>query len=342
MNINTFLSRLTIAEDIIKFSKRVNISGGKVNLYELIAQWFKDLQRNEITERAGGVAFDFTLSLFPAIIFLFTLIPYIPVEELDAKIMSFMADVMPKSTYEVASETINDIVSKQRGSLLSFGFLFALVFATNGMASLMKAFNSIYMTVENRGFLKMRAIAALLTFLLALALLSAIIFLIVGQFLLDQAVILLDIRGDHIIFFIYGLRTLVIFLLFYVVIASVYYFGPAVKNRWRFFSLGSFVASGASILTSLVFSIYVSNFGTYNQLYGSIGALIAIMVWLYLQSIIILAGFELNASKDKVKERFLAEGERETGHMERKPSYYAEENKLKKTSEKEPLEKKNP
>jgi membrane protein len=342
MNIKSLLSDVTIVENIIEFSKRVNISGGKVNLYELIAQWFKDLQKDEITERAGGVAFDFTLSLFPAIIFLFTLIPYIPVDNLDGKIMSFMSDVMPLSTYEAASETINDIVSKQRGSLLSFGFLFALVFATNGMASLMKAFNNIYMTVENRGFLKMRGIAALLTFLLALALFSAIIFLIVGQFLLDQLVIFLDIRGDHIIFFIYMLRTVVIFLLFYVVIASVYYFGPAVKNRWRFFSLGSFVASGASIATSLVFSIYVSNFGTYNQLYGSIGALIAIMVWLYLQSIIILAGFELNASKDKVEERFLAEGKSEMGNMKRKPSYYAGEDKLKKSDEKGSFEEKNP
>ncbi|MFI5205185.1 MAG: YihY/virulence factor BrkB family protein, partial [Flavobacteriales bacterium] len=141
----------------IKFKRWDNVS-----LYKIVKLFFRDLTENEIVSRANGVAFSFILAIFPAIIFLFTLIPYITqyIPEVNTEsIMEFLADMMPTSMYDVISSTVHDIISNQRGGLLTLGFIFSLYLATNGMMSLMSAFNACYKTNDKRGGLKMRLIA---------------------------------------------------------------------------------------------------------------------------------------------------------------------------------------
>lgn len=288
---------------IIDYLKRNRFKSG-VSFMRVLFVFVQKIKEDAIGEKSSAVAFNFTLSIFPAIIFLFTLIPllqdYIP--DLDILILEFLEEVMPVSTYEAAESTIQDIVTNKRTSLLSFGFFLAIYLATNGMMSLMRAFNNCYKTVESRGFFKTRLIATGLTFLLALTLVAAIVFLIVGQiilgFLVDQG--FLD--DKFLYYLIILLRFVVIFLVFWVAISLIYYFGPAVHERWSFFSMGSVFAALASIAVSFGFTYYINNFGTYNKLYGSIGALIAFMIWLSILSTILLVGFEINASLDKAKQ----------------------------------------
>ncbi len=263
------------------------------------------MKTDDVMDRANGVAFNFTLATFPAILFTFTLIPYLPISDIDLMvlIMDFLEEVLPEDMYSIVAYTLNDIISKPRGGLLSFGFLFAFFTATNGMLALMRAFNRCYRTVEKRSFFKTRGIAAMLTVLLAFVLLTAVILFLFGQIFLRM----MDefFTANYFVYTIILLRFLIVFFIFFIAISFIYFYAPAVTNRWRFFSIGGFLSSLLALGVSFAFSYYLSNFSTYNKLYGSIGALIALMLWFYLISIILLLGYELNASLDKAKLLYL-------------------------------------
>lgn len=283
----------------IRFKKHDNLS-----LYKFLKIFFHNINEDEVTDKANGVAYNFILAIFPAIIFLFTLIPYVShyfPEITTETIMKFLEDVTPSTMYTAASSTILDIVSIHRGGLLTFGFLFAIYLSTNGMMALMRAFNSCYRTVEKRNWIKMRLTAIWLTIMLAVVLLLAILLLVVGQIALNYVTENIEKFSDlnldkYTLYFLFGLRFLIIFVVFCVAISFVYYFGPAVHYNWNFFSIGSFLATLAILAVSYGFSYYITNFGSYNKVYGSIGALIALMAWVQLITLILLFGYEINAS----------------------------------------------
>lgn len=280
----------------------MRVKHGNVSLYKTVVIFIDRVADNQILERAYGVAFNFTLSLFPSIIFLFAMLPFIeswiPSISLN-EVMHYLYDILPRSLFLEIAPTIRDLLQTKREGLISFGALFALFLATNGVNSLMTTFNMSYKTVENRSFLKTRFIALFLTVLLAVAFLTAILLLVVGEFVVDWMLEFSHISHDFANYFLLPLRILVILSAFYGAVASIYYWGPAIHDKWRFFSLGSFIATILCLIVSLGFSFYISKFGTYNKIYGSIGGIIALMVWQYLMSAILLLGFEFNASIDR-------------------------------------------
>ena len=255
---------------------------------------------DEILERASGVAFSFTVAIFPGIIFLFTLTAYINnfiPEVNNESIMAFIAQIMPESMYVAVESTVMDIIGNTRGGLLTLGALLSLVLATNGTMSLIKAFNACYSTIDKRSYIKAWFTAMSLTIVLAFVLFLAIILLVIGQFALDfiHEFQLID-TSNFEFFLLIIVRFIVMFIVFFIAISTLYYFGPAVHYNWRFFSVGSLISTFLSLFVSYGFSYYIANFGTYNKLYGSIGALIGLMVWLYLLSTVLLVGYEINAS----------------------------------------------
>lgn len=283
----------------VRFKKYENVS-----LYKILKIFLQNLMDDEILDRANGVAYNFMLAIFPGIIFLFTLIPYITPffpEVNTENIMEFIGTQMPPKMFEVVSSTVHDIVSNQRGELLSLGFLFSVYLSTNGTMALMRAFNACYRTIENRSGLKTRLLATGLTFNLAFVLFLAVILLVVGQLVLEYVMNhlrdfnLVDLSG-FTVFLLLSVRFLVIFIVFFLAISTLYYFGPAIHYNWRFFSIGSLLATLFSLGVSYGFSYYVTNYGTYNKVYGSIGVLIAVMVWVQLVTIVLLVGYEVNAS----------------------------------------------
>ncbi|MBI3218930.1 MAG: YihY/virulence factor BrkB family protein [Bacteroidetes bacterium] len=283
----------------IKFKRYDNLS-----LYKFLKIFSHNIQEDEIMDRANGVAYNFILATFPAIIFLFTLLPYISVyfpEVTTESIMDFIKEFVPSTMYGAVASTVFDIISNQRGGLLTFGFLFALYLSSNGMMALMRAFNACYRTVEKRHWIRMRLTSLALTIMLALVLVSAILLLVVGQFTLDYITSHLS-EFSHLnldqytIYLLFMLRFLVIFIVFFIAISCIYFFGPAVHYNWSFFSIGSLLATLAILGVSYGFSYYITNFGSYNKVYGSIGALIALMAWIQLVTIILLYGYEINAS----------------------------------------------
>lgn len=282
---------------------------GNVSLYLIIVRLIENFKKDEVIARSNAVAFNLILAIFPATIFLFTLIPYISNFFSGINhdsIMEFLSTMMPKSMFETISDTVLDIVSNQRGGLLTFGFAAALYLATSGMNSLINAFNACYMTTESRSIWRVRLTATALTFILALVLLLTVVMVIIGQIALDY--ISLNLRefnyiqiDDFTIEIFQMMRLLIVFIGFFLAISCIYYFGPSVHYNWNFFSLGAFLATVASIAVSFGFSAYVTGIGSYNKLYGSIGVLIALMVWIQLLSVVLLSGYEINSTLHQLK-----------------------------------------
>ncbi|MGR3809024.1 YihY/virulence factor BrkB family protein [Jiulongibacter sp. NS-SX5] len=291
------LREMSGVKRVERFLRSIYLWDTTVSLYHVLSILWKKIITFDIDQRAAAVSFSLLLAIFPSVIFLFTLIPYIPIRNLDTQIMDFLATIIPSGIYETAANTIQDIVSRRRVDVLSFGFLFALYAATNGMMALMRAFNiALDEEKQSRSFLKARWIALLLTVSLVVVMLSAIVVLIVGKFVISYLFELGWLNEDFNYYMVETLRYLSIFLIFFLGISSLYYFAPAIDRRIRFFNLGAFFSSVLCILATNGFSYYLSNFNSYNKLYGSIGTLIGLMVWIYLISLIIILGFEINTS----------------------------------------------
>ncbi|PTB96070.1 YihY/virulence factor BrkB family protein [Marivirga lumbricoides] len=294
---------IPFVRSFIHFLKNTYHKKSGVSYFMIYRIFMDEMKTNHIMERSNNIAFQFTLAIFPAIIFLFTLIPELPIDNLTEEVMNLLQETMPRSVYSEAEATIADILSKSRGGLLSFGFLAALYFATNGTTALMQAFNKTYRTKESRGFFKSKLVAISLTFLLAFVLFTSILLLIVAQQVLNFIQELGLINDDFIIYLFIALRFLVIFFLFQIAISVIYYLAPAVEEKWHFFNVGSVLATALCLAISFGFSFYINNFGTYNKLYGSIGALIALMIWFSILSLFLIVGFELNVSLARAKNK---------------------------------------
>jgi membrane protein len=242
------------------------------------------------------------MAIFPSIIFLFTLIPYIPIQNFQNQLLTIISVLLPKSAYLAFESTLEDIVKNQNGKLLSLGFFLALFFATNGIHTLMEAFNKSSLIVETRSWIKQRIIALNLTILIAFSLILGVGVMVIGEYIISFLQRELNqIETDFWIYLIMISRWMIIIVVYFITISLLYRYGPANSKKWKFFSAGSWLATILAVITSIGFSYYINNFGTYNKFYGSIGTLLVMMLWLYLNSFILLIGFELNASLDLSK-----------------------------------------
>ncbi|PSR53464.1 YihY/virulence factor BrkB family protein [Adhaeribacter arboris] len=287
----------------IVFLKRLRFSQGRLSVYDILEVLIRELRLDSLTKRASYMAFNFTLSIFPTIIFLFTLIPYIPIPDLNNSILTFLQDFMPKEMYAAASGTIEDIVNIPRGGLLSVNFLFALVLSTNGIMSLMDAFDKKYKTFRQRSYLRKRLIATGLTLMLSFILITSIGIIFFGTYLLDVLVFYEIVTEAFTYTLIVALKYLAIIFLFLLATCSIYYYVPAIHDKWPFFSAGAVVATLLIFLVSWLFSLYIRIFDTYNHFYGSIGALVGLMIWLDFISMTLVLGFEINISIDSITKR---------------------------------------
>lgn len=296
INILKFLIDSRTFRIVVHRLDNIHLRHKEVSIYKILENLFVNINNDDILHKASSVAFSFTLAVFPAVIFLFSLIPYIPIPDIQKSIIDLVGDL---AMLEQVSQTINGVVGKPRGDLLSFSVLLSLFLSTNGMMELAQTFNKIYKTIENRSYWQTRLIATFLTIILAIVMFFSILLLTVGSLALNYMVDNGFMAQDFLFYSILLLKYIVLFILFLITVSIVYYLAPALHNRWRFISIGSVVATILSIVVSYLFSFYITNFGTYNKLYGSIGAMIAMMVWIYMISVILLIGYEVNSSIDQ-------------------------------------------
>lgn len=288
---------------LIAWSKVCVLPGfSPLPLYTVATFFFREVGKDTLVNKASSLAYNFMLAIFPGIIFLFTLIPYIPKRiGFQEQLMSLLALVLPNNAFLAFEATINDIVNIQNGSLLSIGFILSLFFATNGVHRLMIAFNKASLIVETRSLLKRRLVALILTVVLVLSMIVCIAAMALGEITINYLKEEIEYKGNLTIHLIGFTRWALLGILYFINVSILYRYGPAHAKKWKFFSAGSWLATILAFLTIWGFSFYINNFSAYNKLYGSIGTLMVVMIWLYLNSLILLIGFELNASVDLSK-----------------------------------------
>ncbi len=296
-NIKKRLLKIKIVRLLLIWSKKYSFVGfDGASIYFVARFFFISIFEGDLSNRAASIAFNFFIAIFPGIIFIFSLIPMIPIESFQETLLFNIQQTLPKGVKEIGLETISDLINTPRGGVLSVNFFLATYFATNGIYCLTDQFNNTYLFKEKRNFLHQRLIAFILVFISTILLIIAILLTIISSEIINYALEMEYIQdGFAIKLFQIGKFT-VAFLLFYFVIAFIYYYGPSVKIRWKFFSAGTSLATVSLILTSIAFGYYVSNLSNYNKIYGSLGTIMVVMLWLFINSLILLIGFELNAS----------------------------------------------
>ncbi|MCK4855484.1 MAG: YihY/virulence factor BrkB family protein, partial [Bacteroidales bacterium] len=280
----------------ISRAKQISLPGFEsIPIYDVVVFFIRGIQRGALTTRASSIAFHFALASLPLIIYLFTLIPHIPINNFQEGFMSMVESMLPSNVFQLLESTLRDMFIKRR-ALQLLGILIALYFATNAINVLIVAFNNTYHAIETRSWMERRAIAAFLVIIMFVLMVTAISLIIFSR----SAINLLENKeiiqkGLTLYIFRIG-KWIVIIALIYSALSFLYWLGPSRKMKWKFYSAGSSLASVLVILTSLIFSFIINNFGQFNKFYGSIGTLMVILLWLYLNSIALLIGFELNAS----------------------------------------------
>ncbi len=287
---------------IIEQSRQIVIPGfDGMPIYHVSLFFIKGLLKGNISNRASAIAYNFLMAIFPTIIVVFTLIPFIPIANFQNMLLDLIAQFVPAQAWATVHHTVEDIITRPRGGLLSLGFFLTLYFSTNGVQSLADAFNASAHDIEVRPWWKQRLVDLLIVVLLFVLVTVSLVLLNLGNitfvFLRDH-----NILSSHIAYYLLQfVRWIVLLFLLFFGNSLLYFLLPARRNRFRFFSAGSTLSTMLILATSYGFNIYVNNFSKYNVLYGSIGTLLMLMFWIWLNAMILLIGFELNASIHRAK-----------------------------------------
>lgn len=286
-----------IWEKITSISSRLILPGFEgMSLYDVSSFFFKGIRKSSIIIRANSLSYIFLMSIFPAILFFFTLIAYIPIDNLHTTIMETLKQAFPENAYLTVKNTIEDILKHQNSGLLSIGFLLTMYFANNGMIGLIKAFNQTSHTIESRSSFKLHLTSISLIFIVTTIIILSISLLIFTSFAIKYFVSEGILTNDLTIYLYSAGKWIIIFVMVLSMISFIYYLAPAKERYFKFISAGSTLATILSLLFIFGFKYYIDHFSRYNKLYGSIGTLIVLMLWINLNALVLLIGYELNAS----------------------------------------------
>jgi membrane protein len=276
---------------------------------QFLRDLYDELQQDNVYNGAAALAYYWMLAIFPAAIFLLSLLPYLPIPDLQQAIMDLLHQALPGQAADLFTGVVQD-VSEKRGGLLSFGFLFTLWSASTGLYAIMQQLNITYGVQEERPFWKVRGTALFLVLLFLLLIIGSFALVIFGGMIQDWLMTLVG-KNQVLLTFFATFRWVVIACLLLLGLAVIYYFGPDVEQRFQFVTPGSIVAGVIIIIASVVFRIYVANFANYSATYGSLGAVIILMLWLYIVGLVILLGSEINALLEHSRPEGKDEGEKE-------------------------------
>lgn len=274
------------------------IKEGELNDFDVttvngfIKELLTRIKKVDVTGLAAQLAFFFLLALFPLLIFMFTLLPYLNLDH--AEIFIFIRDYAPESVASLLEETINDVLSQPNGGLLSFGVVATIWSASKGMNALTKALNLSYFQEQSRSFIVERGMSVVFTVMLIAVVVVALVLPVFGQQIGMFAFSYLGLEEGFLKLWS-SLRWFLPPILIFSVFSLIYWLVPNIRLQYKSVILGSIIVTIGWIVTSLGFSFYVGNYGNYSNTYGSIGAIIVLMLWLYLSGIILMIGGQINA-----------------------------------------------
>lgn len=289
------LEKIPIINWLVKLGKQIKIPGLEgMSLYDVLEMYIIGIVEGALTTRASGIAYSFFMAIFPFMLFTLTLIPYIPVEGFQEGLLTLIKEVLPPKTFDAVDAVLIDILKNQYAGLLSFGFLVSVFLMTNGINAVFGGFEYSYHVKEIRNVFKSYFISMAVSLLMAFFLVITVALTVFYELGLDA----LQNRGwleDDIIWLKLG-RGAIFVLMLFTIVSVLYKYGTKSGKHYKFFSPGSVFTTSLSIATFYLFSYYVNEFAKYNELYGSIGTLLILMLFIWLNAIILLLGFELNAS----------------------------------------------
>ena len=273
-----------------------------LTLYDLLVIFYGGILKGTFSTRASAIAFSFFMAVFPFLLFVLNLIPFITfIDDFQIEFLYFMDSLLPPETSEFFDSIFEDIAAKRRGGLLSFVFILSVFLMANGVNAIFTGFEFSYHTKVNRSIIRQYIIAVGISIMLAILLLTVVVVNLYLTYIMEDLKSV-GVVSNAVLWANIG-RYLMFVMMIYISVATLYYFGTKEGRLSRFFSVGAFFTTILIVIMTYLFGIYIENFSSYNELYGSIGALLIFMVYIWINSNILLLGFELNASLIKLRKK---------------------------------------
>lgn len=300
------LVKIPVINVLVRFLKKIKLPGLEgLSLYDLLELYIIGIAKGALTTRASAIAFSFFMALFPFLLFVLILIPYIPIEGFKTDFLVFLESFLPPNTSDFFLHNIfENIDQSQRGGLLSSVFILSIALMANGVNAVFSGFEYSYHEQLTRNIFKQYLYALGIALILAFLIILTIAFLGYFQIYVVQGLLNAFAVDSQNVFWANLAQYVFFIVMVYLATATLYYYGTQEGKHSKFFSIGALFTTLLIILSSYLFGIYIENFGQYNKLYGSIGALLILMFYLWLNANILLLGYELNASLNKLRKRF--------------------------------------
>jgi membrane protein len=296
------LEKIPVIRNLMHVLKRIKVPGfGGLSFYDLLEMYFEGIVDGAFSYHASAVAFSFFMALFPFALFILNLIPFIPIEGFQEDFLQFVKEGVPPNTYDAIANIINDILNNSHSGLMSSGFLLSIFLMANGINGILGGFESSRHVLEKRGFLSQYFVALGISLLLSLLLLLTVAIIVIFEVFIQKTIIQ-DVLSDQIPLIILG-RYIFVILMILITSSILLRYGTKQSHKPPFISIGSVFTTILIIISSYFFGIWVIRFSKYNELYGSIGTLLIMMFYIWINCMILLLGFELNATIHKLRKK---------------------------------------
>ncbi|HMK06194.1 MAG TPA: YihY/virulence factor BrkB family protein [Flavobacterium sp.] len=301
-DIEASIEKIIILRNLVRPLKKIKLPWLKgLSLYELLELYLIGIAEGAISYRATAIAFSFFMALFPFALFILNLIPYIPIEGFQKDFLQFVAEGVPPKTYDAIANIINDILNNSHSGLLSSGFILSIFLMANGLNAILSGFETSNHVLIKRKFFRQYAVAIGMSLLLSFLLIVTVAAIVVFEVFIQKTIIQ-DVLSDNIPLLLWG-RYVFVILMILITTSILFKFGTKHDKNRSFISIGSVFTTILIVLSSYGFGIWVIRFSKYNELYGSIGTLLIMMFYIWINCIILLLGFELNGAINKLKKK---------------------------------------
>lgn len=295
VDIENKLMKIPVLKQLVSFGKSIILPWlHGLSLYDLLELYVIGIVEGAVSYRAAAIAFSFFMALFPFTLFILNLIPFIPIVGFQNDFMDFVHQSLPPTTFDAVSKIINDILHNSHSGLISTGFFMAIFLMANGVNAILGGFESSHHVTLKRKFFSQYFISLALSILLSLLLIITVAAIVIFEVFIQKSKIQ-DVLSDSIPLIEMG-RYIFLILMILITTSLLFKFGTKQEKKRSFFSIGAVLTTILIILSSYFFGIWVVKFSKYNELYGSIGTLLIVMFYIWINSMILLLGFELNAS----------------------------------------------
>jgi len=302
LEIEQKLDKIPIINQLVRLTKKIKLPWLEgLSFYDMMELYIIGIAEGAFSYRAGAIAFSFFMALFPFALFILNLIPYIPIEGFQNDFLRFVEEGVPPNTFEAIKSIIDDILNNSYKGLLSSGFILSIFLMSNGINAVLGGFETSYHISINRGFFRQYLIALLMSLLFSFILIVTIVAILISEIIIQDVYLhqIWDTDTALIQIIRYGFVVLMIL----ITTSMLFKFGTKEVKKVAFISIGSVFTTLLIMFSSYVFGIYVVKFAKYNELYGSIGTLLILMFYIWINCMILLLGFELNATIHKLKRK---------------------------------------